>query len=523
MTLTDPKLDDLLNLIGNSFRVHPNQDPVYVETANHLDRVAAPQHQVIFGRRGSGKSCLLVHFHRHAKDLGVRSLYVNADEVKRLRYPDLLVRLLLAVLRELPQTRRRLLILKKETLARRAAKALEALLDEADVQAVSHRRASTTSRHAGVTADAKALKGAMKEATESVLDRTASFEEQKLDHLERHLQDYKDALKEGLPDGTGHLAVIVDDFYLLPPAVQPDVIDYLHRLVRGTGAFLKMGTIRHRTRLVRYEGGQTVGVEQRQDVEAIDLDRTFEQFDDTRAYLTTMLDAMGAQVGVERASQTYLSGDGLFQLALCSGGVPRDYLNIFTEAVGVARSRNAERVTPTHVYKASARESYRTKLHNFRQDVGGDVAPLERLFQDLMIFCIREKKKTAFLVSQAEAQSDPDGHELIQQLMDFKLIHVVEADTSAASGRPGRYEAYTLDFSAFMEPRRRGIEIVEFWKTDEHRRPRGLREAPVYPLARGRAAATSTTDPDAEEVAESLDAELGIEDEAEISDEDLAR
>ena len=68
--------------------------------------------------------------------------------------------------------------------------------------------------------------------------------------------------------------------------------------------------------------------------------------------------------------------------------------------------------------------------------------------------------------------------------MDFKLIHVVEVDTSAASGRPGCYEAYTLDFSLFMEPRRRNIEIVEFWKIDDNRRRTGIREAPVYPLPR---------------------------------------
>jgi len=95
--------------------------------------------------------------------------------------------------------------------------------------------------------------------------------------------------------------------------------------------------------------------------------------------------------------------------------------------------------------------------------------------------------------------------------MDFKLVHVIEANTSAASGRPGRYEAYTLDFSAFVEQRRRGIEIVEFWKTDDSHRRRGVREAPVYDLARARAAAEAPTDADAGAAAESLDAELGLE------------
>jgi hypothetical protein len=68
--------------------------------------------------------------------------------------------------------------------------------------------------------------------------------------------------------------------------------------------------------------------------------------------------------------------------------------------------------------------------------------------------------------------------------MDLKLIHVVEPDTSAASGRSGRFEAYTLDFALFNEPRRRGIEIVEFWRVDESRRRVGIREAPVFPLTR---------------------------------------
>ena len=41
-------------------------------------------------------------------------------------------------------------------------------------------------------------------------------------------------------------------------------------------------------------------------------------------------------------------------------------------------------------------------------------------------------------VSQSEVGSHEVEHEVIQQLMDFKLIHVIEPDTSAASGRTGR-------------------------------------------------------------------------------------
>ena len=117
------------------------------------------------------------------------------------------------------------------------------------------------------------------------------------------------------------------------------------------------------------------------------------------------------------------------------------------------------------------------------------------MFVDLLGFCLGEKRKTAFLISQADSQKFPREHEFIQQLMDFKLIHVVEPDTSASSGRPGRYEAYTLDFSLFMEPRRRNIEIVEFWRIDDQRRRVGIREAPVYSLERARQAYDDPTGP----------------------------
>lgn len=516
--LDDPRVDDLVDLINDSFRVHPNREPVYVELSNHLRRTAAPQHQVVFGRRGSGKSCLLVHFHRTASSHDVRSMYVNADIVKRLSYPDLLIRLLVDILRNFPDKRRSRLFFRKPTFALLEADALEALLDEAESQSVSRSVAQKTEQRVKGGGKVRAVSLEASDALESSNAVTSEYVLSKLEHLERHLTDFRAAIEDGLTRVKAkHAAVIVDDFYLIAPAVQPDVMDYLHRLVRGTDAYLKIGTVRHRTRLVRYDGGQTIGVERRQDMEFLDLDQTFADVEATKNYLSLMLDSMGAKVEIEEASKRLLSSDGLLALTLASGGVPRDYLNIFAEAVQAARAAGATgRITPKHVYRAAARESYRGKLSNLRQDAGGDAAPLERLFADLLQFCLREKKKTAFLISQEEAKEDPRGHDLVQQLMDFKFIHVVEPDTSAASGRSGRYEAYTLDFASFMEPRRRGIEMVEFWKDDEQRRRKGLREAPIYGLARGRAAAEAVEDVDALAVAESLDLELGFESEAEL-------
>lgn len=55
MELSDPRIDKLVGLIRDSFRVRPNQDPIYVDIGGNLERVRSKQHQLIFGRRGSGK------------------------------------------------------------------------------------------------------------------------------------------------------------------------------------------------------------------------------------------------------------------------------------------------------------------------------------------------------------------------------------------------------------------------------------------------------------------------------------
>jgi hypothetical protein len=521
MALDDRRLDKLVALIRDSFRIRENQDPVYVEIGDHLDRVKSDQHQIIFGRRGSGKSCLLVHFHRQPFPKKGFSVYVSADEVKTLSYPDLLIRLLLIVLRAIPTHRSLIDRVRRRGPLRAEIRSLQRLLDRADTETVKEDTSRTKEARAGAggragPADVNISAGRTESHT-----RTSEFREEKLDYLERHLRDFKEAITGALEKNSPTRGtVIVDDFYLIEPSVQPDVVDYLHRLARGTDLYLKIGTVRHRTALSR-QNGRTIGVELYQDVESIDLDHTFEDVNATHGYLSAMLDSMGAKVGVDRVSTEFLSTEGLFALTLASGGVPRDYLTIFVEAVKAARDGGATKwLTPKWVYKGAARVSYRTKLTQLRDDVGPDAAALEPVFQDLLTFCLEEKKKTGFLISETDARERPGEHDRILQLMDFKLIHVVEPDTSAASGREGRYEAYTLDFAFFMEPRLRGLDHVEFWRTDEQRRRRGVREAPVYELSRVEEVRTRSRKESTEEVVEEIVETLGEDEEQEEEEEE---
>jgi len=449
-----------------------------------------------------------VHFlHDHEANNGVLPIYLDSDELKRLGYPDLLIRLLLRIFESTPDASirwRRFVRIRNEV--QRKIDELRHLLDQAEESKVIDTTGSSSEGGAKIGRDVGGIHG-QKTAHHS---RQTEYQNRKLDKLERELSDYKAALQNSIAkSGYDSAFVLIDDFYLIPRDRQPDVIDYLHRLLRGTDIYLKVGTVRHRTTLLR-QAGQTIGVEIHQDIEELTLDRTLEDVDATSEYLSRMLEALAHTAGLDSPKDNLFNPEAFGALVLASGGVPRDFLNIFVEAVDSALADGQSRwLTPTNVWKGASRISYRTKLNNLRDEAEADVSPLENVYRDLVRFCLKEKRKTGFLISQEEAQEHPDIHELIHQLMDFKLIHVVEPDTSAASGRKGRFEAYTLDFSLFMEPRMRNIDHIPFWRTDEDRRRLGLREAPNYSLERARDAVRQQEHGEIEDVLEEVNREAG--------------
>jgi hypothetical protein len=479
--LNDNKVNDLKNLIKNSFRVRPNQDPIYIDVADHLVRLGAPQHQVIFGRRGTGKSCLLVHFNNlESKKEKSLSIYIETDEIKRLGYPDVLIRLLLSIMEKTHSKKQwwRKLRFKKTKIHKHILE-LRSLLDQAEKRKI--KQEESNSSNTGVKGGYSGIDASFSKT--SAFGKLSEFEESKLDTLERYLSDYKDALQEELSKlKVDSASVLIDDFYLIKKERQADVIDFIHRLLRGTNFYLKIGTVRHRTKLVRNDG-QTIGVVLDEDIEQINLDRTLEDLTSPSQFLAGILNSMGENVNLTDASTCLFNQHAFEKLVIASGGVPRDFLTIFVNAIDLAlASGQNNHLTPSNIWKAAGSFSYRNKLQNLRTDVSSDAESIEKVFRDLLDFTIVNKKRTCFLISQNEAKIETAAHEFILQLMDGKLIHVIEADTSAASNRPGRYEAYTLDFSLFMEPRRRGIEIVEFWNFDDGGRRIGVRESPIYPL-----------------------------------------
>jgi hypothetical protein len=135
--------------------------------------------------------------------------------------------------------------------------------------------------------------------------------------------------------------LFLDDLYYIRRADQAAVIDYFHRIAKNNALWLKIGTIRHRTRWYVH-GDPSIGLKIGDDADEIDLDLTLEKFSITRSFLESVLKSFFE--GKSTVTIDALLTDGAFdRLVLASGGVARDFLNIFRRAIRVGADPSGDR------------------------------------------------------------------------------------------------------------------------------------------------------------------------------------
>lgn len=464
-----------------------------------LRRATSKRHHIVFGRRGSGKSSLL---RKAAADLTIERrpiAYVNLEAFKGHSYPDVLISVLIKTFGEFeswlnsaaihPSTKTsfweklfgttptRSSFNKKEasSLAQRIKLEINALNDEL------HRidEAELTVTHGTETkeidsAAGKAKGGAIGVSSEISAQMEVSqlqkrevaekFTRSKTDYLHRHILNYQKLFQDlGVLSG-GDAYLFLDDLYHIRRSDQASVLDYFHRIAKDHHLWLKIGSIRHRTRWYIH-GDPPIGIKIGDDTDEIDLDLTLEKYSITKDFLVRILSNFASVAGI-RAISTIVTDGALDRLVLASGGVARDFLSIFRRSVDVARERGGDyrgdRVGAEDV-NVAAGEYDSTKRDEFKRDTLDDKVSLEDEFQKLREFCLNENNSNCFLLDK-EAKG-PDV-ELIHELVDLKLIHLVRSRVTV-SGRVGRiYEAYMLDLSQYAGARkRRDLEMVEFWKS----------------------------------------------------------
>ena len=497
------KMQELATRVEEAARSTEEGVRSFIEPAEGtLRRAISKRHHIIFGRRGAGKSTLL---RKAGADLTIDRrpiAYVNLETFKGHSYPDILLSVLIAALSEFktwfetaaihPATRTsfwdrlfgetpsRSSLNKKESAElsqriRSQINELEGLLhaaDEADLTVTtgakreSQQSAELSARIAPSVGSLSASGMAIESAT-SAAEVKQEYRRHKIDFLHRHIMDYQRLFRRISELSKGDSYLFLDDLYQVNRSDQPKVIDYFHRIAKDHNLWLKIATIRHRSRWYVY-GDPPTGVKLGEDADLIDLDLTLDKYDLARNFLLKILTNFAQEFGL--TVNSFLTEGAKDRLVLASGGVARDFLSIFRRSIDVARQRVARQQGSGHRGKqigaedvnVAAGEYEPSKREDFKRDTTDDDLQLDDEYEKIRNFCLDKVGTNCFLLNKDAIGS---GVKLIHELVDLKLLHLVRSRVTVSGRRGQIYEAYMLDLSQYTGSRKRHkFKIIEFWR-----------------------------------------------------------
>ncbi|KQY05481.1 hypothetical protein ASE23_11605 [Rhizobium sp. Root73] len=304
-----------------------------------------------------------------------------------------------------------------------------------------------------------------KETEKEIVD---TYENKKIEILHRRILEFKDLFEKISACADGSSYILLDDLYHIRKSDQAMVIDYFHRITKGTDTWLKIGTIKHRTKWYT-TGTQAIGVKLGDDADEIDLDVTLERYDLTKKFLIRILEQFCVQY--DSKVSDILSDGARDRLVLASGGVARDFLSLTRRSIDVARQRLAgndrfrgERISAEDVNKAAG-ELDSFKQEDFQFDTSPDESRgLRAEFEKIRNFCLEKTNTNCLLVDKESSEKFVFP---IKELVDLKFLHHISSRVTVRDRKGKIYDAYMLDISQYSgERKRRNFEMIKFWERE---------------------------------------------------------
>jgi len=412
-------LSESLNINKNSFK--DDFFGRYTKSVSGAEeQVTAAANHVVFGRRGAGKSSLLLYGLHSRIARGRNSAWVDMQVYSQRTDAGVAIDILLDVISQV-----------------RFTLGTEALTD-------------------AVSSELRAL-------------RAASTEDEAA--IRKVLPNVRRALGEFASRGQD-LFIFLDDYHVLARELQPKILAHIYAVTRGNGVFMKLSAIETLTQT--WDGSTKTGLQIPHDVQEIKLDYNLAIPEKATEHISSILDAHATYCGLSSIRSLCTSPDVLSRLVWVSAGVPRDALSIFGQAMTRASLTGGKRVSVSSI-NVAASETVNVKLRELDTDASGEAESLHSLLEQLREYCVKQQRKNAFLI---EIRSDDSIYQRILKLVDLRLLHVINEGISV--GEAGRkYLALILDYGFYIGVRAaRSVDL--FNKQTRKVAYRDLRGLPVF-------------------------------------------
>lgn len=448
----------------------------FVDAAPLLASVSTTDHQVIFGRRGTGKTHILKYLDDKARRSGDLSFYMDLRSVgsngsvyndREKTHAQRATPLLLDVLQALHEALLNVAIERAEevdlSIVGPKLDELATAISAVEVVGTIERSvesSSTDTRQSGgdigialeptaVKLSAKATNNIQAASTSRALVKRSGTEVYyvKFGAVQTELKSVLDAL------GGRRVWLLLDEWSEVPLDIQPYLADLLRRCVLPLAAVtLKIAAIEHRSNMSIRGQGEYLGIELGADAGGdVNLD-DFMVFDNDASRAVQFFAALlfkhyratdglppdeGPQTPEEFVHQIFTQITAFEEFVRAVEGVPRDAVYL---ASHVARRAYGRRIGVEDVRNAARDWYQRDKATVLKSD-----PETSDLLHWIIEEVIAHRRARAFLLISYQR------HPLIDTLFDARLLHVLKKNISSHDNPGMRYDVYKLDYGCYVD------------------------------------------------------------------------
>lgn len=247
------------------------------------------------------------------------------------------------------------------------------------------------------------------------------------------------------------LWIVLDEWAEIPIDLQPFLGDLLRRcLFPIYGITVKIGAIEHRSNFkIQKDVSEYIGIETGADITSVNLDE-FMVFDNNEylsidffknllfKHINSLLpEEHRYRFADELINATFTQLPAFEEFVRASEGVPRDAINILIQAATKASSSN--------ISIKNIRDAARVWYTRDKEKSVSSSSEAIRLLRWIIDEVIGKRNARAFLL-----RTDTEN-ELIDYLYDSRIIHVIKQSVSSQETPGIRYNAYSIDYGCYVD------------------------------------------------------------------------
>ena len=245
--------------------------------------------------------------------------------------------------------------------------------------------------------------------------------------------------------------IVLDEWAEIPVELQPFLGDLLRRcLFPIYGVTVKIGAIEHRSNFkIQKSISEYIGIETGADMTSLNLDE-FMVFDNNDylsidffknllfKHINSLLpEEQKVKFADELISNTFTQIPAFEELVRASEGVPRDAINILVQAATKAASSN--------ISIKNIRDASRIWYNRDKEKSVTSSMEAIKLLRWIIDEVIGKRNARAFLL-----RTDIENN-LIDYLYDARVIHVIKQSVSSQDTPGIRYNVYSIDYGCYVE------------------------------------------------------------------------